>query len=209
MKSLNDLKGKRLGISNDGAMTGFIYRALDKRMGWMPGKDIIIVERAQRFDDLKAGKADAFVAADRYMALARQEGYPVLADTSTWKQPIAGNSVRVEWNWIKDPRNRDIAMRFLKGTVEGIAIYMNNRDETLRVLAKYHGIKDRNVANSIYEEGLKMSRRMEPCVQGFKDMFTLGYPGLEKYKPTDFYDESFMKEVDKSGFIDTAYKTAK
>lgn len=210
MKSLNDLKGKRLGISNDGAMTGFIYRVLARRMGWTPGKDFIVVERAQRFDDLKAGKADAFIADDRYMALAKQEGYPVLADTSTWKQAIAGNSVRVEWNWIKDPKNRDIAMRFLKGTVEGLAIYMNNREETVRVLTKYHGIKDRQVANSIYEEGLKMSRRMEPCVQGFKDMFALGYPAeLQKYKPTDFYDESFMKELEKSGFIDMAYKTAR
>jgi ABC-type nitrate/sulfonate/bicarbonate transport system substrate-binding protein len=210
MKSLDDLKGKRLGISNDGAMTGFIYRVLAKRMGWTPGKDFIVVERAQRFDDLKAGKADAFIADDRYMALAKQEGYPVLADTSQWSQAIAGNSVRVESNWIKDPRNRDIAVRFLKGTIEGLAIYMNNREETLRVLAKYHGIKDRRVANAIYEEGLKMSRRMEPCVQGFTDMFVMGYPAeLQKYKPTDFYDESFMKELDESGFIDTAYKTAR
>ena len=41
-------------------------------------------------------------------------------------------------------------------------------------------------------------------------MFTLGYPAeLQQYKPTDFYDESFMQELDKSGFIDTAYKTAR
>ena len=59
------------------------------------------------------------------------------------------------------------------------------------------------MANSMYEDGLKMSRRMEPCVQGFKDMFTLGYSGIDKYKPTDFYDESFMKELEKSGFIDS------
>lgn len=210
IERLEDLKGKRLGISGDGAMTGFIYRVLAKRMGWTPGKDIIIVERAQRFEDLKAGKADAFIADDRYMALAKAEGYPVLADTSTWKQPIAGNGVRVEWSWIKDPKNRDIAMRFLKGTIDGMAIYMNNREETLRVLAKYHGIKDRKVAESIYEEGLKMSRKMYPCVQGFKDMFTIGYPEeIQKYKPTDFYDERFITELDKSGFIDTAYKTAK
>jgi NitT/TauT family transport system substrate-binding protein len=210
MKSLEDLKGKRLGISNDDAMTGFIYRVLAKRMGWMPGKDFIVVERAQRFDDLKAGKADAFVADDRYMALARQEGYPVLADTSKWNQRIAGNGVRVERNWIMDPNHRDIAMRFLKGTIEGMAIYMNNREETLRVLAKYHGIKDRQVANGIYEEGLKMSRRMEPCVQGFKDMFVMGYPAvLQQYKPADFYDESFMQELEKSGFIDMAYRTAR
>jgi len=210
MKSLADLKGKRLGISSDDAMTGFIYRVLAKRMGWTPGKDFFVVERAQRFDDLKAGKADAFVADDRYMALAAREGYPVLADTSKWNQRIAGNGVRVERTWIMDPKHRDIAMRFLKGTVEGMAIYMNNREETLRVLAKYHGIKDRQVANGIYEEGLKMSRRMEPCVQGFKDMFVMGYPAaLQQYKPTDFYDESFMKELETTGFIDMAYKTAK
>jgi NitT/TauT family transport system substrate-binding protein len=210
MKSLEDLKGKRLGISVDGAMTGYIYRVLAKRMDWTPGKDFSVVERAQRFEDLKAGKADAFVADDRYMALATKEGYPVLADTSKWNQRIAGNSVRVERNWIVDPNHRDIAMRFLKGTVEGMAIYMNNREETLRVLAKYHGIKDRQVAIGIYEEGLKMSRRMEPCVQGFKDMFVMGYPAaLQQYKPTDFYDESFMKELEKTGFIDMAYKTAR
>jgi len=145
------------------------------------------------------------------MALAKAEGYPVLADTSQWKQAIAGSSVRVESNWIKDPKNRDLAMRFLKGTMEGVAIYMNDREETLRVLAKYHGIKDRQVATSIYEEGLKMSPRMEPCVQGFRDMFTVGSygPELEKYKPTDFYDESLMRELEKSGFVDAAYKSAR
>jgi len=210
MKSLEDVKGKRLGISNDGAMTGFIYRVMAKRMGWTPGKDFTVVERAQRFDDLKAGKADAFVADDRYMAQAAKEGYPVLADTSKWNQRIAGNGVRVERTWIMDPKHRDLAIRFLKGTVEGMAIYMNNREETLRVLAKYHGIKDRQVANGIYEEGLKMSRRMEPCVQGFKDMFVMGYPAaLQQYKPTDFYDESFMKQLEREGFVDMAYRTAK
>src|SRR5262245_50980536 len=210
MKRLEELKGKRLGISNDGAMTGFIYRALAKRMGWTPGKDFIVVERAQRFDDLKVGKADAFIADDRYMERAKAEGYPILADTSAWKQPIAGNGVRVEWNWIKDPKNRDIAMRFLKATFEGMAIYYNNREDTLRVLRKYHGMTNANVWNSVYEEGLKMSREMFPCVQGFKDMFTIGYPpAIQKYKPSDFYDESFVTELKKSGFIDTVFKTVK
>lgn len=210
LKSLQELKGKRLGISEDGAMTGFISRALGKRMGWVLGKDITIVENAQRFDDLKAGKADAIIADDRYMALAKQEGYPVLAETSAWKQPIPGSSVRVGWDWIKDPQHRDIAMRFVKGTVEGLAVFMNNRDETLRVLAKYHGIKDPKVAGAIYEEGVKMSRKPFPCVEGFNKMFELyDSPEMRKYKPADFYDESFMKELDKSGFIDAAYKQAK
>jgi len=68
----------------------------------------------------------------------------------------------------------------------------------------------RKVANSVYEEGLKMSREMFPCVQGFKDMFTIGYPAeIQKYKPSDFYDESFVTELKKSGFIDNVYKTVR
>src|SRR5262249_36598448 len=99
---------------------------------------------------------------------------------------------------------------FLKATFEGMAIYYNNREDTLRVLAKYHGMTDRKVANSVYEEGLKMSREMSPCVQGFKDMFTIGYPAeIQKYKPSDFYDESFCSELKKGELIATVYRTVK
>jgi hypothetical protein len=97
-------------------------------------------------------------------------------------------------------------MRFLKATIEGLAVYVSDREEAIRVLAKYHGIKDRAVAESIYQQGLKMSRRMDPCVQGFKAMFGLGYSGLDKYKPSDFFDDTLIKELDRSGFITAAFK---
>jgi hypothetical protein len=50
---------------------------------------------------------------------------------------------------------------------------------------------------------------MEPCAQGFRDMFTLGYAGIDKYRPADFYDDSFIKQLESDGFIATAYKTAR
>jgi ABC-type nitrate/sulfonate/bicarbonate transport system substrate-binding protein len=207
MTRLEDLKGKRLGISSDGAMTGFISRLTAKRMGWVLGKDITIVEQSPRFDDLVAGKADAIVADDRYMALAEEAGYPVLANTSEWKEHIPGNSVRVEWDWIKDPQNRDIALRFLKGTLEGNAVFFTNRDEALRVLAKYHGMTDPRVANAVYEQGLKMSRDMRPCVEGIDRMYELyDSPEMRQYKPTDFYDDSLWKELESSGFVAGLYR---
>jgi hypothetical protein len=52
-----------------------------------------------------------------------------------------------------------------------------------------------------------MSRKIPPCVAGFQKMFELyDSPEMRKYKATDFYDESLMKELDQSGFIDKAYK---
>jgi hypothetical protein len=41
-------------------------------------------------------------------------------------------------------------------------------------------------------------------------MFTIGYPAeIQKYKPTDFYDESFVAELKKTGFIENVFKTVK
>lgn len=207
LKGLDDLNGKRLGISSDTAMTGFIARLLMKRMGWQREKDLTIVEQAPRFQDLVDGKVDAIVADDRYMAMAAQAGYPVLADTSEWKEHIPGNSVRVEWGWLDDPAHRDIAMRFLKATIEGMAVFMQDRDEAIRVMMKYHGVPDRQVAGAIVDEGKKMSADMRPCVAGIMKMYDLyDSAELRKYKPTDFYDDSLWKELDTSGFIRALYK---
>ena len=41
-------------------------------------------------------------------------------------------------------------------------------------------------------------------------MFTIGYPAeIQKYKPSDFYDETFIAELKKAGFIENVYKTVK
>jgi len=41
-------------------------------------------------------------------------------------------------------------------------------------------------------------------------MFTIGYPAeIQKYKATDFYEESFVAELKKNGFIDNVFRTVK
>jgi hypothetical protein len=98
-------------------------------------------------------------------------------------------------------------MRFLKGTLEGMAVFMGDRDEAIRVMMKYHGVPDRNVAGAIVDEGKKMSADMRPCIPGIEKMWEVydDNPELKKYKPTDFYDASLWNELDKSGFIRALY----
>ena len=46
-----------------------------------------------------------------------------------------------------------------------------------------------------------------PSVSGIKQVKALyTYRELKKAKPEDFYDASFITELDKSGYIDTVYK---
>ena len=211
IEGLEDLKGKRLGIS--GRMhttTGFVALLLAERMGWDPVQDISIMANGRDIDDLREGRVDAIVASERRYAAALQEGFPVLADTRTWGGlPIAGNSVRVDPAWLEDSTNREAARRFLKATVEGVALFHQNRELALDVLAKWYGITDREFAETVYEAGRSIPRKPYPCYEGIKKtMEVYDSNEMRRYKPEDFYDDSLMRELDESGFIDSLYATA-
>jgi ABC-type nitrate/sulfonate/bicarbonate transport system substrate-binding protein len=203
---LEDLKGKRLGISNPNAMTSFVARLFAKRMGWDPMHDISIMSEAQTTAALDEKLVDAFVADERYYATAMQAGYPILADTKEWNSAIAGNSIRAEESWLRDPEKRDITRRFIMATLEGMALYHNNRELALDVMKRWHGM-DREVSSVLYEAGRDMPKKMYPCYDGIQNTMELFDSNeMRKYKPTDFYDDSIIKALDASGFIDGLYQ---
>jgi hypothetical protein len=52
----------------------------------------------------------------------------------------------------------------------------------------------------------KLPRKPYPNVEGIKKVMELyDSAGMRMHKPEDFYDDSFMKEIDQSGFIDSLY----
>lgn len=204
---LEDLKGKRLGISGPGAMTDFISRLLAQKMGWDRIQDISVMSNAFRHDALADGLVDAFVAYEVPYAAARKAGYTPMFDTRVWNASIAGSSVRVEREWLKNPRNKEAARRFLKATTEAISVFHQDRPAVMQTLSKWHGMQDREFAGMIYLAGKEMPRKPYPCVDGIKKTLEL-FDGNEarKYKPEDFYDDTLMKELDESGFLDSLYK---
>jgi len=206
---LKDLKGKRLGISGFGGNTGYVALLLAERMGWDPIQDISIMQDGNDMDALREGRVDAFVANERSYANALQEGFPVLEATSTWGElPFAGNSVLVDPKWLEDPVNREAARRFLQATIEAIALFHQDRELVLEILSKWHGITDRVYAETVYEGGQWIPRKPYPCYEGIrKAMERYDSNEMRSYTPEDFYDDSLIRELDESGFIDSLYLT--
>ena len=165
------------------------------------------MSNAFRHDALAEGLVDAFVAYEVPDAAARKAGYQPMFDTRVWNESIAGSSVRVEKQWLKVPRNREAARRFLKATAEAISIFHQDRPAVMQTLSKWHGMQDREFSGMIYLAGKEMQRKPYPCVAGIKKTLEL-FDGNEarKYKPEDFYDDSLVKELDESGFLDGLYK---
>jgi ABC-type nitrate/sulfonate/bicarbonate transport system substrate-binding protein len=207
IERIEDLKGKRLGINLQRSTTGFVARLLARRMGWDPVLDISILDGGRDVEALRDGLVDAIVANERSFARLVQEGYPVLANTLEWNEPIAGNSVLVEAVWLKANGHRDVALRFLKASAEGIALFHQQPDLALHVMAKWYGVTDRKMAETIYGRGDSMPRKPYPCRDGIrKTMELYDSNEMRRHKPEDFYDDSLIRELDQSGFLDGLYR---
>src|SRR4029077_17768787 len=62
IKSVQDLKGKRLGYSVPGAVTHVGAVGFARKMGWEPGKDITLVGGGNALNPLLEGREDALLA---------------------------------------------------------------------------------------------------------------------------------------------------
>lgn len=59
----------------------------------------------------------------------------------------------------------------------------------------------------IYAQMADIPRKPYPAVDGIKEVMAVyRYREMQIHRPEDFYDESFVRELDRSGYIDGLYK---
>ena len=203
--SVGDLKGKRLGYSVPGAVTHLGALAWVKRMGWEPGKDITLIGSGNALNPLKEGKEDALLGSAMLIAMAPEMRLKDLIDLSQYKIPVAGSSILAEKNWLK--ANRDTAARFVKTAVEAIALMKTDKRVFDAALAKWFAISDKVTQDRMYAFAADLPAKPYPAVDGIKNTLAIyDSPQMRKHKAEDFYDESFVTALDKSGTIDRLYK---
>jgi len=59
-------------------------------------------------------------------------------------------------NALKDwlPNNREAAMRFVKSTVDALALIKNDKDAAFAAIAKWYGIRDARAQEQIYAQAV-------------------------------------------------------
>lgn len=204
LKSVDDLKGKRLGYSSYGSVSHLMALALLKKKSWSADKDISLMSEGMAFSALKEKKVDAFIGSEIYYTMAGKNGAKDLVDLSQYDIPIAGSGINAERTWLKD--NRDTAQRFLKATIEAYALMKRDRQVVRNAMAKWYNVTDQAQQDDMYQQVAASPEKPYPTVEGITMVMTLfTHRELQRHKPEDFYDSSLIAELDKSGFIDAAY----
>jgi len=208
---LEQLKGKRIGISGFGAATHFAAIILAQHLNLDPDKDMVLVPGgpdAERLAAMSAGKIDAAIFNSSTVPIAKRMGLIELVKIPDLKVEVQGNGMATTRAYIKT--NRDVVKSALKGYIEGINFIFSNKQAAQKIFAKYMRTNDSDVLENSYQAYVGTTpKRPYPTLKGLQfllDRLVPTMPQAKTAKPEQFVDMSFLQELDKEGFFNEMAK---
>lgn len=208
---VEQLKGKRMGISRYGAASHRILEMALQKLGLDPQKDVSFLQIGSsplRTAALKAGNIDGTILAVEESYAASKLGLNVLFDIRKVGIEYLTNDMATTRRFVKE--NEDIVRRFVKSNVEGIHFFKTHKEKTIEILIKYMRTKDREVIEASYDwHAQAFPRKPYVSMPGWNAVIqhiSTMLPKAAEVKSEQMIDERFVAELDKSGFIDILYK---
>jgi NitT/TauT family transport system substrate-binding protein len=152
IKTPADLKGKKVGVSRIGAVSHSVLLMMLKRWNMSP-TDLQVLQLGSSpnmLAGLDKGGIDAAVMTIPFVFVAEDRGFRVLVDLAETDIYYLHTMIATTHKYILS--NRDRVSRFVKGYLEGIAYFKQNRRESLEVVKKKLRLNARLCENSEISE---------------------------------------------------------
>ena len=202
IKTAEDLKGKKFGVSRFGALSDLVIRRYFRKFGLDPAKDVTIVQIGGIPEQLAAMKAGAISGGSMsppVLTAAKKAGFKELADFESLNYKYPATVIATTKSFIQ--RQRATALNFLRGEIEGIHAIKTQKNFAVNVLKKYMRISDPEILEEGYQYALRFIQpRPFPTLEETKAV--LDELKRPEAKPENFVDLSLMQELDKEKFFD-------
>ncbi len=211
VKSVSQLKGARFAVSRLGSVSDLSLRIALRNLGINPEKEAVILgigDQTTRFGALRSGTVDATVISPPLTVTARKMGFNLITSFQDAGITWAYDSIDTTIDFAR--KNRETVINFLKAFIEGNAYIHKNKEESLLVLGRWMRLNDREALEETYDYLLKILPKKpyssDKGLQAVLDAIATRNPNAKKFKPQDFSDNQYLREIDQSGFIDKAFK---
>lgn len=211
VKSAAQLRGARFAVSRLGSVSDLSLRIALRNMGINPEKEATILgigDQTSRFTALRSGVVDSTVISPPLTVTARKLGFNTIASFQDAGIVWAYNSIDVTQDFASS--NRGAILSFLRGFVESIAYIHKNKEASLVTLGRWMRLNDREALDETYDYLLKILPKKpyasDKGIQANLDAIAIRNPAAKKFKPQDFYDMSYLRELDTSGFLNKVFE---
>lgn len=147
-KSLAELKGKKIAISNVGATDELVARALLQKAGLDPRRDVAMLSvgaSETRFQSLLSGQMDAATLSLPHSVLAKQQGFRFLGSAGDVLHiPFTGLSTTT----VKIQRERETIKRMILAQMEAMRWIKTQKHEAVQFLRQFFGTDEATAVES-------------------------------------------------------------
>jgi ABC-type nitrate/sulfonate/bicarbonate transport system substrate-binding protein len=201
VRGAEELKGKRVGVSQLGASPDFIARFALRQLGLNPERDVTIVPvgpPGERWAALSGGRVQASVFQPPFTLRARKSGFPVLIDLSMLDFQYIISGVLTTRSFIHS--DRETVMNFMRGLADGMDFYRDdkNHEKVIRFLGEYYRsnaveeLEETMRAYSQLTPGLPVvtAKSVENVIANDRDLSPMGL------KAAEMLDLSFLQRIE-------------
>ena len=206
------LKGKSLGISRFGTSIDTGARIAVRHFGLIPEKDVAIVQIGSIESvvaALQGNRIQAGILSYPSIGRAKKLGNRTLLDISSLGIPYASTGMTTRGKLIRE--DPDLVRRYMEAQVEAIARAKRDKNLAMSVMGKYLRITDTELLGEAYDIYVQkyLLKVPLPTVEALKPVLeelAARNPKAKEVDPRRFFDDSFVRQMQASGFIDALYR---
>ncbi len=212
VKSAEDLRGKNIGISRLGSASDVVARALIKGLGLEPDKQVPIMQvggPAERAAAFRAGRIAGFPSPPGMIHLAKGMPLRVLISTADFQKRFDFPYICATTTKNYLLRQRETVKKVVMAHIEAIQFFKAHKEESKKLIAKYSRITNEAYLEDAYRATAKLYDRVPFVTRVGAEIQikeAVGRKPGAQLRFEDMVDESLVRELEKSGFIDKVYK---
>ena len=210
IKSVEALKGKKIGITRFGSAPDISVRYALRKYNINPDKDLTLIQlgfMATVAAGLQGGSIEGGVVSPPTQFAVDKAGFKELISITDMDFAFPNPALVAVGSIIRS--KPDVINRFIRAYVRGIHRARTDREFTYKSMAKYTKIQDQSVLQKAYD--FYMSKVLEKApyinmtgVQNVLDDLVKTVPAAKNAKPEQFVDMRFLDTLEKSGLVEGA-----
>jgi ABC-type nitrate/sulfonate/bicarbonate transport system substrate-binding protein len=198
IKSAEDLKGKKIGVSTLGSSSDTATRIALRAKGLNPDSDVTIVavgSLANRMSAMANGAVDAGLASPPETIAVEDAGLHPLFDLSSIDMPPLAQCLTAKRSTVTT--QKDLVQRVINALVEATALQKKDKTASQKALIEWANMSDQHVLDVAYDYWTNHILRVPPSLkltdfQGFVSELAQRNEKAKGFDPSKMLDNSFV-----------------
>ena len=206
IKGVEQLKGKKLGISRFSSSADFGLRAILKRLGIDPARDVTILQigdEPARSAALKSGNIDGTVMNAPFGIEAAKLNLNVLADSLKMGIPFFNTGLLGSRRFLDQQEGK--VLNFLRAYLEAIKVLKTEREYSLKALSQFTRVKDLKAVEEGYEYFKDQIQDVPhpslEAMQAVVAQIAETNPKARRVDAQTYISDRYLKQLENEGFV--------